>query len=213
MWNVILELAFSKLGFPSGPVGKEPDCHWGRHKRHGFNSWVRKTPWRRKWQPRILTWEIPWIKGPGGLMNSGTWLSTHAEEVKQERRKGLGGQLKISAKFLCGQWETRYSWEFSYGEKKLRLLCAISSTDILIYSSKLFRLSIGYYYSHLPLETGTQSKFVHETHPALQIPSGFLTWVSLTPEPMSFLCTILTPLACKWKHHSLILSTVGKCTA
>ena len=119
MWNVILELAFSKLGFPSGPVGKEPDCLWGRHKRHGFNSWVRKIPWRRKWQPCILTWEIPWIKGPGGLMNSGTWLSTHGEEVKQERRKGLGGQLKISAKFLCGQWETRYSWEFSYGEKKL----------------------------------------------------------------------------------------------
>ena len=24
---------------------------WRRHRRLGFNSWVRKIPWRRKWQP------------------------------------------------------------------------------------------------------------------------------------------------------------------
>lgn len=84
--------------------------------------------------------------------------------------------------------------------------------NVFIYSPKLFRLRIGYYYSHLPLETGTQSKLVHETHWAMQISAGFLTWVSLTSEPMSFLCTVLTPLVCKWKHHSLILSTIGKCT-
>ena len=33
-------------------------CYWlrvhlpfQRHKRHGFNPWIRKIPWRRKWQP------------------------------------------------------------------------------------------------------------------------------------------------------------------
>ena len=25
-------------------VDKEPTCQWRRHKRHGFNPWVRKTP-------------------------------------------------------------------------------------------------------------------------------------------------------------------------
>ena len=30
---------------------KEPVCQCRRHKRHGFNSWIRKSPWRRKWQP------------------------------------------------------------------------------------------------------------------------------------------------------------------
>ena len=30
--------------------GKEPACQCRRHKRHGFNPWVRKIPWR-KWQP------------------------------------------------------------------------------------------------------------------------------------------------------------------
>ena len=32
-------------------VGKEPACQCRRHKRCGFNSWVRKIPWRRAWQP------------------------------------------------------------------------------------------------------------------------------------------------------------------
>ena len=36
------------LGFPGGISGKEPACQCGRH---GFDPWVRKIPWRRKWQP------------------------------------------------------------------------------------------------------------------------------------------------------------------
>ena len=38
-------------GFPDGSVGKESACQCRRHKRHGFNPWVRMIPWRRKWQP------------------------------------------------------------------------------------------------------------------------------------------------------------------
>ena len=30
---------------------EEPACHCIRHKREGFDPWVRKIPWRRKWQP------------------------------------------------------------------------------------------------------------------------------------------------------------------
>ena len=33
------------------PSGKEPACQCRRHKTHGFNPWVGKIPWRRKWQP------------------------------------------------------------------------------------------------------------------------------------------------------------------
>ena len=37
--------------------GKEPACQCRRHKRHGFDPWVGKIPWRRKWQstPALLT--------------------------------------------------------------------------------------------------------------------------------------------------------------
>ena len=32
----------------------KPTCQCRRHRRLGFNPWVRKTPWRRKWQPTSL---------------------------------------------------------------------------------------------------------------------------------------------------------------
>ena len=38
-------------GFPGDARGKEPPCQCRRHKRHGFDSWVGKIPWRRTWQP------------------------------------------------------------------------------------------------------------------------------------------------------------------
>ena len=37
-------------GFPGGARGKEPTCQCSRHKRRGFDPWVRKMPWRRAWQ-------------------------------------------------------------------------------------------------------------------------------------------------------------------
>ena len=37
------------LGFPGGTSGKEPACPCRRHKRCGFDSWVRKIPWGRSW--------------------------------------------------------------------------------------------------------------------------------------------------------------------
>ena len=37
--------------FSGGTSGKEPACQCRRYKRLGFDPWVRKFPWRRKWQP------------------------------------------------------------------------------------------------------------------------------------------------------------------
>ena len=30
---------------------KKPTCRFKRHKRRGFDPWVVKIPWRRKWHP------------------------------------------------------------------------------------------------------------------------------------------------------------------
>ena len=38
-------------GLPRWCSGKELVCHCRRHKRHGFDPWVRKIPWMRAWQP------------------------------------------------------------------------------------------------------------------------------------------------------------------
>ena len=49
VWNVsIYTLVF--LIFPGGVSGKEPTCQCRRHKKCGFNPWVRKISWRRAWQ-------------------------------------------------------------------------------------------------------------------------------------------------------------------
>ena len=40
-----------RLGFPSGASSEESTCPCRRPKRHGFDLWVGKIPWSRKWQP------------------------------------------------------------------------------------------------------------------------------------------------------------------
>jgi len=53
-------------GFPGGSDGKESTCQC---RRCGFNPWVRKIPWRRKWQltPIFLL---------GNPMDSRVWWAT-----------------------------------------------------------------------------------------------------------------------------------------
>ena len=42
--------------FPRWLSSKESACQCRRHRRCRFNPWVRKIPWRRKWQ---LPWVLP----------------------------------------------------------------------------------------------------------------------------------------------------------
>ena len=76
------DFTHSLWGFPSGSV-VESSC---RCRRHGFSPWVRKSPWRRKWQPipafmfgksqglRILAGYSPWGCKKSDMSG---WLSTH----------------------------------------------------------------------------------------------------------------------------------------
>ena len=45
-----LRSGLTTWGFLGGASGKEPTCQCRRCKRHRFNPWVRKIPWRRAWQ-------------------------------------------------------------------------------------------------------------------------------------------------------------------
>ena len=48
-------------------------------RRPGFNSWVRKIPQRRKWQPTpvFLPGESLWTEEPGGLQSMGVTRVGH----------------------------------------------------------------------------------------------------------------------------------------
>ena len=62
-------------GFPGGTGGKEPACPC---RRHGFNPWIRKIPWRRTDCPlQYSCWRIPWTEAPGGLWFMGSQRVRH----------------------------------------------------------------------------------------------------------------------------------------
>ena len=44
-WSTVI------YGLPLWLSGKEYACQWRSFRRCGFNPWVDKIPWRRKWQP------------------------------------------------------------------------------------------------------------------------------------------------------------------
>ena len=57
---------------PGGSSGKESTCPCQRLKRHGFDPWVGKIPWRRKCQPTpvFLAWRS---HGQRGLAGYSPW--------------------------------------------------------------------------------------------------------------------------------------------
>ena len=52
-------------------------------RRPGFDPWVGKIPWRRKWQPIPIFWprESPWTEEPGGLHSWGRKESDKTERL------------------------------------------------------------------------------------------------------------------------------------
>ena len=61
LWQLGLEFRSSDFeticlrpGLPRRRGGKESPCQCRRHRRHGFDPWVGKILWRRKWQPTLV---------------------------------------------------------------------------------------------------------------------------------------------------------------
>ena len=67
---ILIELFFScRMGFPGRSVIKNFLVNARRHRRYGFDPWVKKIPWRRKWQPTpVFLLENP--------MDIGAWWAT-----------------------------------------------------------------------------------------------------------------------------------------
>ena len=50
-WNILLKIKLFTNGLPRWHSGKESACQC---RRRQFDLWVRKIPWRRKWQPALV---------------------------------------------------------------------------------------------------------------------------------------------------------------
>ena len=79
------------MGFPGGARGKELSCQYRSSKRHGFNPWVKKIPWRRAGGPTpvFLT---------GESVDKGAWRATVRRIAKSRTR----------LKQLCAPWENSF---------------------------------------------------------------------------------------------------------
>ena len=110
------------------------------YMRCGFDPWVRKIPWRRKWQPTpvFLPGESPGTKEPGRLQSTGLQSRTG---LKRLSMPNLYVESKIWHKWAClwnrdrlktqrtdyccqgaGGWE-RGDWEFRISRCKLLFVC------------------------------------------------------------------------------------------
>ena len=73
-----VHLCIQLLSLPGGARGQEPACHCSRHQSRGFDPWVGKIPWRRKWRPlRDSCRRIPRAEEPGGLQSTGSRAIEH----------------------------------------------------------------------------------------------------------------------------------------
>ena len=60
------------MGFPSWNDDKQSACQCRRCRRCGFNSWVGKITWRRKWQPTP-------VSCLGNQMEKAAWKATYSQ--------------------------------------------------------------------------------------------------------------------------------------
>ena len=97
--------------------GKESACQC---RRCGFDPWVGKIPWRKKWQPTpvFLLGKIPWTEEPGRLQSmwskrvGDNWVIEHARTLirppyTHPRRKSDPPHKKIDIRanpLFC--WQT-----------------------------------------------------------------------------------------------------------
>ena len=73
-----------RLGFPGGVSGKKSTCQCRGLKRCGFDPWVRKIPWRRKWQPTpvILPGKFQGQRSPVGYSD---WDGKESDTTEHTR--------------------------------------------------------------------------------------------------------------------------------
>ena len=67
--NALSRGMLKRLALPRWLSGRKSALRCKSRRRQGFDPWVRKIPWRRKWQPfQYSCWDSP--------MNRGAWWAT-----------------------------------------------------------------------------------------------------------------------------------------
>ena len=135
--------------------GKDSTCQCRRHRRRGFNPWVGKISWSRKWQPTPESLLGFWK--PHGQRNLGgysPWGHKEAEWPSNWTRTNMGQYKQLYANTFSNLGETSKLFERYEPTKPLYAAGGNISTSGLVVSSK--RKNIHYFWfshsipSHLP---------------------------------------------------------------
>jgi len=153
-YHLNLHLPSYKTGLPRWRWwSSNPPCQCRRHKRCGFNPWIGKIPWRRKWQPTpvFVPGESRGQRSLVGYIQSLGRYSCSSE--KMEGREGrnhlksifpagafkLRTDLKINLKYFNKECSKCYKAELQVGKHKESLLslpfhCSLSKRQPLAFS-------------------------------------------------------------------------------
>ena len=83
------------LEIPRYFSGKESACQRRRCRRHRFDPWIGKVPWRRKWQPTPVF--LPGkFHGQRSLASCSPWA--HKGQTRLSMHTALGNSLKVKVK-------------------------------------------------------------------------------------------------------------------
>ena len=122
---------YTYIWLPGWHSGKESDCQCRRRKRQQFDPWVRKIPWRRKWQPTpiFLPGKFHRLRSLAGYSPWG-----HKESDITERPTLSLFLFSVLNELTAGVWSL---WQFSEESKARRLLMTFSNVQIKPKSLKI----------------------------------------------------------------------------
>ena len=100
---------------PSANTGDRLQC-----RRPSFDPWVRKIPWRRKWQPlQHSCLENPMDRGAGGLQSMGSQRVRHDLATKQQQHAYT--RIHTHTLLVLFLWKTLRHWQSFTSRSKLDL--------------------------------------------------------------------------------------------
>ena len=105
---------WAKEGLPWWISGKESTCQFRRHR---FDPWVGKIPWRRKWQPTPVLL-LGKSYGQRSLAGCSPWGNNESDITEQTRVSQKEGQWKIYSGKWGGGWETAKTSSFLGQERE-----------------------------------------------------------------------------------------------
>ena len=127
-------------GLPRWLRGKESPCQCRRRKRCAFDPWIRKIPWRKKWQPTIIflpgkshgQWSLvgykesdmtvtkPQMKWPKKVweeVGRSRWVFTERLKIQWVERKKRISQVKEKAKNVEDTGNLRWTYLYTLGQE------------------------------------------------------------------------------------------------